>query len=72
MPQCSINNTSLSRSVAAMITKSSNSTTDKCDQDHDFKTQLLIMAGVAVVLGLAMCMAGGSSKEYEVNEYAFT
>ena len=68
MLQCSINNTALSRPVAAMTTKPPTS----CDQDHDFKTQLLIMAGVAVVLGLAMCMAGGSSKEYEVNEYAFT
>ena len=31
---------------------------DQCDQDHDFKTQLLIIAGIAVVTGLGMCLAG--------------
>jgi hypothetical protein len=31
---------------------------DECDQNNDFKTQLLIIAGVAVVMGLAMCLAG--------------
>ena len=72
MLQCSTHNTSLSRPVAAMTPKPPTSKTDVCDQDHDFKTQLLIMAGVAVVLGLAMCMAGESSTEYEINEYAFT
>ena len=34
------------------------SSKDECDQDHDFKTQMLIIAGVAVVIGLAVCLAG--------------
>lgn len=45
------------------ITTTTKAPMDVCDQDHDFKTQLLIMAGVAVVLGLAMCLAGGLSTE---------
>ncbi|XP_028407573.1 transmembrane protein 198-like isoform X2 [Dendronephthya gigantea] len=31
---------------------------DECDQENDFKTQLLIIAGVSVIIGLVMCLAG--------------
>ena len=51
---------SICRSVVTMdiFKTTASSSKDECDQNDDFTTQLLIIAGVAVVIGLTMCLAG--------------